>query len=152
MGKTAIAIKLEQKRYDHCPNYGPVCFFLFVFVSIYDSIFAFDRVWSCRQLEIKVWELSPRARGGLLTITVLKNCYVFLSFWVPFNYFPFPQNANNFLLQENKRRAEEERARRQAREQREKEINEKRHAEVINQALFRLWVHVAKWLTIWVWL
>lgn len=108
MGKTAIAIKLEQKRYDHCPNYGPV-FFLFVFVSIYDSIFAFDRVWSSRQLEIKVWELSPRARGGLLTITVLKNCYVFSSFWVPFNYFPFPQNANNFSItgkQETGRRRE----------------------------------------------
>ena len=84
-------------------------FFLFVFVSIYDSIFAFDRVWSSRQLEIKVWELSPRARGGLLTITVLKNCYVFLSFWVPFNYFPFPQNANNFSItgkQETSRRRE----------------------------------------------
>lgn len=34
------------------------------------------------------------------------------------------------LLQENKKRAEEEKARRQAREQREKEINEKRQAEV----------------------
>ena len=32
--------------------------------------------------------------------------------------------------QENRRRAEEEKARRQAREQREKEINEKRHAQV----------------------
>ena len=37
-------------------------------------------------------------------------------------------------LQENRRRAEEEKARRQAREQREKEINEKRQAEVWNEA------------------
>ena len=34
------------------------------------------------------------------------------------------------MTQENRRRAEDEKARRQAREQREKEINEKRHAEV----------------------
>lgn len=48
------------------------------------------------------------------------------------NFLGFCEALNRFdvFLQENKRRAEEEKARRLAKEQREKEINEKRHAEV----------------------
>lgn len=124
-----IAVVVEQPYLGDCSQKQ----------TFYPLFYVIHRVRGCRQLEIKVWKLGQRTRGGLLAFqeSFPLVLYVYCPLWNTNTHIHCGDTKiiNVWFLQENRRRAEEEKARRQAREQREKEINEKRQAEVWNEPL-----------------
>lgn len=125
----SIAVVVEQPYLGDCSQKQ----------TFYPLFYVIHRVRGCRQLEIKVWKLGQRTRGGLLAFqeSFPLVLYVYCPLWNTNTHIHCGDTKiiNVWFLQENRRRAEEEKARRQAREQREKEINEKRQAEVWNEPL-----------------